>query len=62
MTVKNCSAVTIIQARMGATRLPAKVLMDVAGERMLARVVSRTLHANGLDAMRIAITIQHTAN
>lgn len=33
--------VAIIQARMGSTRLPGKVLMDLAGETVLHRVVSR---------------------
>jgi len=31
--------VAIIQARMSAKRLPNKVLLDIAGEAMLARVV-----------------------
>lgn len=33
--------VAIIQARMGSTRLPGKVLKDLGGETVLARVVSR---------------------
>ena len=33
---------TVIQARVGSTRLPRKVLMDVAGEPMLAHVVARS--------------------
>ncbi|MCH7564386.1 MAG: acylneuraminate cytidylyltransferase, partial [Gemmatimonadetes bacterium] len=32
--------VAVIQARTGSTRLPGKVLMDIAGEPMLARVVN----------------------
>src|SRR5581483_1514566 len=33
--------VTIIQARMGSTRLPGKVMKDLGGETVLARVVNR---------------------
>ena len=33
---------TVIQARVGSTRLPRKVLMDVAGQPMLAHVVARS--------------------
>jgi spore coat polysaccharide biosynthesis protein SpsF len=50
--------VAIIQARVGSTRLPGKVLMDVAGESMLARVVNRTGRAKELDAVVIATTTQ----
>ena len=37
--------VAIIQARVGSTRLPAKVLKDIAGKPMLARVVERVQRA-----------------
>ena len=33
--------VIIVQARMGSSRLPGKVLLDLAGEPMLVRVVNR---------------------
>ncbi len=48
--------VAIIQARMGSTRLPGKVLMDIAGETMLARVIHRTRLANSINAIVVATT------
>ncbi len=50
--------VAIIQARMGSTRLPGKVLQDLAGEPVLARCVARTLRAETLDEVVIATTVQ----
>ena len=35
------SIVAIIQARMGSSRLPGKVLLDLEGRTVLARVVRR---------------------
>ncbi len=48
--------IAIIQARMGSTRLPGKVLMDLAGEPMLVRVVERTRRSPGLDGVVVATT------
>jgi len=50
--------VAIIQARMGSTRLPGKVLLDLAGEPVLARVVNRTQRATMLDEIVIATTTE----
>jgi spore coat polysaccharide biosynthesis protein SpsF len=50
--------VAIIQARMGSTRLPGKVLKDLAGETVLARVVKRTRRATLLDEVVVATTTQ----
>lgn len=46
--------VGIIQARMNSSRLPGKVLLDLAGEPMLVRVVNRALMATTLDKVVIA--------
>ena len=46
--------VAIIQARMGSTRLPGKVMKDLAGAPMLERVVSRTRRARLLESVLIA--------
>lgn len=48
--------VAIIQARMASSRLPGKVLLDIAGEPMLARVVARTSKATTLDCVVVATT------
>ena len=48
--------VTIIQARMGGTRLPGKVLMDIAGATMLARTVERARQASLVDETVVATT------
>jgi spore coat polysaccharide biosynthesis protein SpsF len=50
-------AVAIIQARMGSTRLPGKVLKDLAGETVLARVVNRTGRATLLDEVVVATSV-----
>lgn len=48
--------VAIVQARMGSTRLPGKVLMDLEGETVLARVVRRLRRAALLDHILVATT------
>ena len=50
--------VAIIQARMGSTRLPGKVLKDIGGETMLARVVRRAQQATLLDQIVVATTVE----
>jgi spore coat polysaccharide biosynthesis protein SpsF len=49
--------VAIIQARMGSTRLPGKVLKDLGGETVLARVVNRTRRATLLDNVVVATSV-----
>jgi len=48
----------IIQARMSSTRLPGKVLLDLAGEPMLARVVERTRRARTIERVIVATTVE----
>jgi spore coat polysaccharide biosynthesis protein SpsF len=50
--------VAIVQARMGSTRLPAKVLQDIGGEPMLVRVMERAQRASLVDEVAVATT-QH---
>jgi spore coat polysaccharide biosynthesis protein SpsF len=46
----------IIQARMSSTRLPGKVLMDLGGETVLARVVRRLRRATLVEEIVVATT------
>jgi spore coat polysaccharide biosynthesis protein SpsF len=46
----------IIQARMSSTRLPGKVLLDLGGETVLARVVRRLRRAKLIDEIVVATT------
>ena len=50
--------VAIIQARLGSTRLPGKVLKDIGGRTMLARVVRRVRRAATLDDVIVATTTE----
>jgi spore coat polysaccharide biosynthesis protein SpsF len=60
--VHNTKVIAIIQARMGATRLPGKVLEDIVGQPMVARVVNRACRAKMLNAVVIATTTQLADN
>ena len=53
-TTSEMNIVAIIQARIGSTRLPGKVLMDLGGETVLARVVSRLRRAKLIDDIVVA--------
>ncbi|MFC1499684.1 cytidylyltransferase domain-containing protein [Candidatus Zixiibacteriota bacterium] len=46
----------IIQARMGSTRLPGKLLANLAGEPVLTRVINRTGRARSVDVVIVATT------
>lgn len=46
--------VAIIQARMGSTRLPGKVMRPVAGAPMIHHVVERTRRIDGVDQVVVA--------
>lgn len=50
--------VAIIQARMGSTRLPRKVLAKIAGRSMLWRVCARTRQAARVDQVVVATTLE----
>ena len=48
--------VAIIQGRMSSSRLPGKILADIAGQPMLTRVYTRTSRAQTLDEVIFATT------
>jgi spore coat polysaccharide biosynthesis protein SpsF len=50
----------IIQARVGSTRLPGKVLMDLSGETVLARVIGRLRGSKLIDEALVATTDRPT--
>jgi len=50
--------VAIIQARLGSSRLPGKVLQDIDGSTMLARVVRRSQRAVSLHDVVVATTAE----
>jgi len=46
--------VAIIQARMGSTRLPGKVMMELGGKPLLQNVIERVSRAKLVDAVVVA--------
>jgi spore coat polysaccharide biosynthesis protein SpsF (cytidylyltransferase family) len=52
---QNSKIVAIIQARIGATRLPEKILKDVSGKPMLWHVVNRLKFSQTIDDIVLAI-------
>lgn len=48
--------IAIVQARMGSTRLPGKILLSLAGKSVLAHVLGRTAAVPGIDNVCCATT------
>jgi spore coat polysaccharide biosynthesis protein SpsF len=46
----------VVQARMGSTRLPGKVMLPVAGAPMLERMIQRVRHARHASQVVVATT------
>lgn len=51
-----CRAVAVIQARMGSTRFPGKVLASLAGQPLLWHLLSRLRHCRTLSGIVVATT------
>ena len=47
----------IIQARMGSSRLPGKVMMDLCGHPVIEHVVNRLKKSNCIDEIIIATSV-----
>lgn len=56
MSTQSCKKVAIVQARMNSSRLPGKVLMDLAGKPMLEQQLRRLKCAQELDDIVVATT------
>lgn len=52
----NLKTVAITQARLGSTRLPNKVLLEVEGKSLLAHHVERVRRSNTVDEVAVATT------
>ncbi len=50
--------IAIVQARMGSTRLPGKVLLPLAGRPVLGHVVERLSHCSTLAGIVVATTTE----
>ena len=49
--------IAIIQARMGSTRLPEKVLFDLNGKTVLERVIERVQACKLINGLVVATTV-----
>ena len=54
MTIEN---LCIVQARTGSTRLPGKVLLNLGGKTVLARVLERAAASRSLSEVAVATGI-----
>jgi len=58
VTLRDPGVVAIIQARMGSSRLPGKVLKDIGGQPMLFREVLRARRAQTIGQVVVATTTE----
>lgn len=53
--------VCIVQARLSSTRLPGKVLMDLAGKPVLQHVLERAADIKGVDLVVLAVPLNEAS-
>lgn len=56
------NTVAVIQARMGSTRLPGKVMLEISGKPILWHVVNRVSKSQLIDGLVVATTTNHEDN
>jgi len=54
--------VGLVQARMGSTRLPGKVMMELSGKPMIWHIFDRLQRVSGLDGIVLATTMDPRNN
>ncbi|KKG07363.1 cytidylyltransferase domain-containing protein [Methanosarcina sp. 2.H.A.1B.4] len=54
--------VAVIQARMGSTRLPGKVMLEISGKPILWHVANRVSKSQLIDGFVVATTTNHEDN
>ena len=52
---KKARVVLVLQARMGSNRLPGKMLMELAGEPLVGRILERVKRCKSVDEIVLAI-------
>ena len=50
------TTVAIVQARLGSSRLPRKVLADLAGRPLIDHVIERALAIEGVDSVVVNVS------
>ena len=60
--IENIKIVTVVQARMGSTRLPNKVMLPLAGKPLLLRMYERVAASSLAGTIVIATTNEKEDN
>jgi len=62
MNISNNKVVALIQARMGSTRLPGKILKNLEGKPVIWHIWDRLKRVNQIDEVVIATSIEEANN